>query len=49
MKAISEYKLELREFPHPRSLKAAELNAKTWGAKTGLEYAEAFMAIRILR
>lgn len=49
MKAIGEYKLELREFPHPRSLKAAELNAKTWGAKTGLEYAEAFMAVRVLR
>jgi len=49
IEAISCYKSELKEFPHPRSLKAIELNAKSWGVKVGLEYAEAFELIRSLK
>ncbi len=45
--ALKEYKTELRDFPHPRSLKAVELNAKQWGVKMGFEAAEAFKTIRI--
>jgi len=45
--ALKEYKTELRDFPHPRSLKAVELNAKCWGVKMGFEAAEAFKTIRI--
>ena len=45
--ALKEYKTELRDFPHPRSLKAVELNAKHWGVKMGFEVAEAFKTIRI--
>ena len=45
--ALKEYKTELRDFPHPRSLKAVELNAKHWGVKMGLEAAEAFKTIRV--
>jgi len=45
--ALKEYETELRDFPHPRSLKAVELNAKHWGVKMGLEAAEAFKTIRI--
>jgi len=45
--ALKEYETELRDFPHPRSLKAVELNAKHWGVKVGLEAAEAFKTIRI--
>ncbi len=45
--ALKEYKTELRDFPHPRSLKAVELNAKYWGVKMGFEAAEAFKTIRI--
>jgi LmbE family N-acetylglucosaminyl deacetylase len=45
--ALKEYKTELRDFPHPRSLKAIELNAKHWGVKMGFEAAEAFKTIRI--
>jgi LmbE family N-acetylglucosaminyl deacetylase len=45
--ALKEYKTELRDFPHPRSLKAVELNAKHWGVKMGYEAAEAFKTIRI--
>ena len=45
--ALKEYETELREFSHPRSLKAVELNAKQWGVKMGFEAAEAFKTIRI--
>jgi len=45
--ALKEYETELREFPHPRSLKAVELNAKQWGVKMGIEAAEAFKTVRI--
>jgi LmbE family N-acetylglucosaminyl deacetylase len=45
--ALKEYETELRDFPHPRSLKAVELNAKLWGVKMGFEAAEAFKTIRI--
>jgi len=45
--ALKEYKTELRGFPHPRSLKAIELNAEYWGVKMGFEAAEAFKTIRI--
>lgn len=46
IKAMSCYKSELRDFPHPRSLKAIELNAKMWGVKTGLDLAEVFYLVR---
>tara|TARA_B100001964_G_C14217798_1_gene593699 strand:+ start:448 stop:684 length:237 start_codon:yes stop_codon:yes gene_type:complete len=39
--ALKEYKAELRDFPHPHSLKAVELNAQQWGVKMGFEAAEA--------
>jgi LmbE family N-acetylglucosaminyl deacetylase len=45
--ALKEYETELRDFPHSRSLKAVELNAKQWGVKMGFEAAEAFKTIRI--
>lgn len=49
LKALGCYKTEMREFPHPRSSEGAELNAKTWGMKVGIEYAEAFKCVRCLR
>ena len=45
--ALKEYETELREFSHPRSLKAVELNAEQWGVKMGFEAAEAFKTVRI--
>jgi LmbE family N-acetylglucosaminyl deacetylase len=45
--ALKEYKTELRDFPHPRSLKAVTLNAKQWGVKMGFEAAEAFKTVRV--
>lgn len=46
--AMSAYKSELREFPHPRSLKAIDALALKRGSEAGMEYAEAFMIIRFL-
>ncbi|MFH1772641.1 MAG: PIG-L deacetylase family protein [Candidatus Omnitrophota bacterium] len=46
LKAIQQYKFEIKGFPHPRSLEGVKLNAKQWGMKTGLEYAEAFRCVR---
>ena len=44
--AMSCYKSELRDYPHPRSLEAIELNAKMRGLMVGLKYAEAFQLVR---
>lgn len=46
LKAMSEYRPELKEFPHPRSLEAISALAKMRGAAVGVEAAEAFMLIR---
>ncbi|MBF8264151.1 MAG: LmbE family protein [Dehalococcoidia bacterium] len=46
LKAMSEYKLELKEFPHPRSLEALTALARLRGSTIGVEAAEAFMLIR---
>ena len=47
--ALKEYKTELRDFPHPRSLKAIDLNAKQWGVRVGVEAAEAFKIVRLIK
>lgn len=44
--AIEAYKSELRDFPHPRSVKAVQTYDHAAGIKVGLEYAEAFRLIR---
>ena len=49
IEAMRIYEGELREFPHPRSAEALRVQARRWGSVTGLEYAEAFEAVRILR
>ncbi len=49
LKAMKNYKTELRGFPHPRSLEGIKLNAAYWGMRVGFKYAEAFKAVRILR
>lgn len=46
LKAMAEYKSELREFPHPRSLEAISALAKVRGTVVGVEAAEAFMLVR---
>jgi N-acetylglucosamine malate deacetylase 1 len=46
LKAMSKYKLELKEFPHPRSLGAISAQAKLRGSTIGKGAAEAFMLVR---
>lgn len=46
LKAMAEYKSELRDYPHPRSLEGIKQNAQLWGIKSGLKYAEAFKLVR---
>jgi LmbE family N-acetylglucosaminyl deacetylase len=45
-KAMKIYKSELKNYPHPRSIRGIKLNAQNWGMKVGLEYAEAFKLVR---
>lgn len=42
LKALAEYKHEIRKFPHPRSLETTEAVAKRWGSLNGFNHAEAF-------
>ena len=50
LRAMSAYRLELKEYPHPRSLEAISALAKMRGASAGVNAAEAFMLVReILR
>ena len=49
IQAMSLYKSELCEFPHPRSLENIELNAKYHGVRVGVPYAEEFLSVRVLR
>ena len=49
LEAMATYEGETRPFPHPRSAEALRTQARRWGAVVGMEYAEAFEAVRILR
>ena len=49
IKAMEAYKSEMRDWPHPRSIKAVEHLARWRGATVGVEAAEAFMLIREIR
>lgn len=46
LKALNEYKSEIRPYPHPRSLKGVKINAQYWGVKVGLPFIEAFKLVR---
>ncbi len=48
IKAMKEYKTELKKWPHTRSLEFLNILAKFRGAISGLKYAEAFFAERII-
>ena len=47
-KALAAYEMELREFPHTRSLEAVRHEAAVQGASVGLHAAEAMKLIRAL-
>ncbi|MFE9913403.1 PIG-L deacetylase family protein [Streptomyces clavifer] len=46
LKAMECYRSELREFPHPRSLRAIRNQAELFGAHAGFAAAEAFSVLR---
>ena len=48
-KAITAYKSELREYPHPRSPEAVEMLALKRGNEVGIAFAEAFHLIREIK
>lgn len=47
--ALNIYQSELREYPHPRSLRHIKELAKVNGTKVGLEYSENFMLVRRIK
>jgi LmbE family N-acetylglucosaminyl deacetylase len=49
VKALEKYPSEMRDYPHPRSVKGVELNAANWGMKVGLTYVEAFKIVRLVK
>ena len=46
LEALAVYESEMRDWPHPRSLKAVEHLARWRGASAGMEAAEAFALLR---
>lgn len=49
IEALSVYKKELREPPHPRTVGTVRQNAEVWGAKVGVPAAEPFEVLREIR
>lgn len=49
VKAMQAYESEARAFPHPRSPEALRAAARRWGSVVGVEAAEAFEAVRVIR
>ena len=49
IKALSAYKTEINDFPHPRSLEGIEGIAKHWGTVSGFNASEAFYIVRQLK
>jgi LmbE family N-acetylglucosaminyl deacetylase len=47
--ALEEYKNEMREYPHARSIPAAQWLARLRGGQCGVEYAEAFTVYRSIK
>lgn len=47
--AMMSYRTEMREFPHPRSLRGIEVTAAYRGMQSGICSAEAFMTLRNMR
>ncbi len=49
LEALECYQSEMRQYPHPRSLKGIEIMAQHWGMIVGHRYVEAFELIRKVR
>jgi LmbE family N-acetylglucosaminyl deacetylase len=46
IKALSEYKTEIREYPHSRSIQSLKIFSQYWGNRMGKEYVEPFQLVR---
>lgn len=49
LEALKHYKMEMKDYPHSRSLEGLENLAKYRGNQVGLKYAEAFEVIRKIK
>ena len=49
IESLKEYKLEMRDYPHTRSIENIEYLARHRGATVGVEAAEAFMLVRLIK
>ncbi len=49
IEALKAYKSEIREYPHPRSVRGIEIIARRWGTVAGKELVEAFELIREIK
>ena len=49
LKAMQLYISEIKDFTHPRSEEFIRLNSRLWGIKAGLNNAEVFQSIRIIK
>jgi LmbE family N-acetylglucosaminyl deacetylase len=49
IEAMKEYKSELCDYPHPRSLEGIKINAQYQGMRVGKRYVEAFKSIRVIK
>jgi LmbE family N-acetylglucosaminyl deacetylase len=49
VQAIVLYESEVRSFPYPRSSQALRAIARRWGSMAGMEAAEVFELIRLVR
>lgn len=49
LKALNQYKLEMKSYPHPRSIKGIKLTAEYRGMCVGLKYVEGFKMIRTIK
>jgi len=48
LKVMQTYEKEIREYPHPRSLKGIKVQAQYRGIESGYKFAEAFQLVRCL-
>ncbi|CAI8349684.1 MAG: 1D-myo-inositol 2-acetamido-2-deoxy-alpha-D-glucopyranoside deacetylase [Cellvibrionales bacterium UBA7375] len=46
--ALEAYDTELRDYPHPRSIRGMKILARRWGMTAGVEFAEGFRVLRSL-
>jgi len=49
MDAMKQYKSELCQYPHPRSIEGIKLNAEYHGMRVGKQYVESFKTLRSVR